>query len=78
MPMNALKQTVFTLSNINPSGLYSVQQVADILGVTSKTVRRWIDKGKVLAVRPGPCSTRIPGHVVANLIGHTTESEEVR
>lgn len=76
--MNIVEQAIFTLGNINPSGLYSVQQVADILGVTSKTVRRWIDKGKVIAVRPGPCSTRIPGHVVATLIGHTTESKEVR
>lgn len=76
--MNIIDQTAFVLTNINPSALYSVQQVADMLGVTSKTVRRWIDKGKVMAVRPGPCSTRIPGHVVATLIGPNTESKEVR
>lgn len=76
--MDIIEQTAFVLSNINPSTLYSVQQVADMLGVTSRTVRRWVNKGRVMAVRPGPCSTRIPGHVVTNLLEHNNRAEEVR
>ena len=76
--MNANEQAISTPTNIDPASFYTAQQVADLLGVTSKTVRTWINNGQLIAVRPGPRSTRIPGHVVANLIGHTTEFKEVR
>lgn len=76
--MKLFKEAVSTPTSIDPTRFYTAQQVADLLGVTSKTVRTWINSGQLIAVRPGPRSTRVPGHVVANLIGLTTESEEVR
>lgn len=76
--MKLFKEAVSTPTNIDPARFYTAQQVADLLGVTSKTVRTWIHNGQLIAVRPGPRSTRVPGHVVADLIGRPTESKEVR
>lgn len=73
-----ITQTIFALGNVEAARLYTINQVAAVLNVSTKTVRRWIDSGKLIAVRPGPRSMRIPGHAVAKLIGHTTDSKEVR
>lgn len=76
--MNVIEQDISTPTSIDPARFYTAQQVADLVGVTSKTVRTWINNGQLIAVRPGPRSTRISGHVVATLIGHNAESKEVR
>lgn len=65
-----ITQAIFTLGNVEAARLYTVNQVAEILGVSTKTIRRWIDSGNLSALRPGPRSMRIPGHLVAKLLGH--------
>lgn len=42
-----------------PEGI-SVNQTADILGVSVVTVRRWIRRGWIKAYRVGPVLIRIP------------------
>ena len=71
-------QTIFVLGNIEAARLYTINQVAAILGVSTKTIRRWIDSGKLIAVRPGPRSMRIPGHVVTQLLEQNEGVEESR
>jgi molybdopterin-binding protein len=44
-----------------------ISEVAELLGVSDDTVRRWIDSGKLTAsTGPGPAT--IPGHQVAALM----------
>ncbi len=38
---------------IVPKAFYSVAEVADLLGVNKRTIRRWIDQGKLVAHRFG-------------------------
>jgi excisionase family DNA binding protein len=40
--------------------LLTVREVADRLAVHPDTVRRWVDKGAVAAVRVGPAGTDKP------------------
>jgi excisionase family DNA binding protein len=44
------------------SGFLTVAHVADELGVSTRTVQRWIDRGELPAVR-------LPGGSVASLVG---------
>lgn len=76
--MELFNQAVFAMTNVEHARFYSVKHVADIVGVSTKTVRRWIDSGKLIAVRPGPRSMRIPGHVVAELLEQHNATEGVR
>lgn len=49
--------------------LLSVSEVADRLGVSYETVRRWIRKGALEALTVGPTKTlRVPESAVAALI----------
>jgi len=68
--MDYVEQAVLAPHNIESSRLYTAQQVADLLGVTSKTVRTWINNGQLIALRPGPRSTRIAGCSILQILGH--------
>ena len=49
--------------------LYSISEVAIRIGVSYETLRRWIEKGAVEAVRVGPDGTiRIPERTLQTLI----------
>lgn len=79
MELNSdITQAIFALGNVEAARLYTINQVAAILSVSTKTVRRWIDSGKLIAVRPGPRSMRIPGHVVSQLLEQNNGVEESR
>ncbi len=44
------------MTNSNATGakpFYSVEEVADLLGVNKRTIRRWIDQGNLVAHRFG-------------------------
>jgi excisionase family DNA binding protein len=49
--------------------LYSVVEAADHLGVSTKTVRRWIASGHLSAQRVGPRLIRIPSASITELTG---------
>lgn len=67
--MELFNQALFAMTNVEHARFYSVNHVADIVGVSTKTVRRWIESGKLIAVRPGPRSMRIPGHAIEAILG---------
>jgi molybdopterin-binding protein len=46
--------------------LYRIAEIAELLGVSDDTVRRWIDTGR-LAPADGDGPTRVPGTEVARL-----------
>lgn len=41
------------MANDKDGDLLSVRQVAELFGLTEKTIRRWISKGVLPATRPG-------------------------
>ena len=46
---------------------YSVAYTATTLGISERTVRRWIDAGRLDAIRIGPRLWRIPAESLAAL-----------
>lgn len=46
----------------------SIAQTADALGVSERSVRRWIDAGRITAVRIGPKLLRVPAESLAAFI----------
>mgnify|MGYP002724193478 FL=1 len=51
-----------------PSALWSIRQTSKYLGVSDKTVRRWISSGKLAAVRAGRQIRIEPSAVTAYLV----------
>ena len=49
--------------------LLTIQEVAEILSVGERTVRRWIAEGELDALRVGPRNVRIPVASVERLVG---------
>jgi excisionase family DNA binding protein len=47
---------------------YTVQEVADLLGLHEHTIRRWIKAGQLPAIRPGTRAWRIRASVVEALM----------
>ena len=55
-PGETFGQPSFDVNKMNrPKRLYTVRQVAEIAGVSIRTIRRWIDRGKLPTRQPsGP------------------------
>lgn len=62
----------FEPSNTTQSNtLLSPEQVANILGISSFTVRRWIRNERLEAIRIGPKMLRIPDYAVLAILKKT-------
>lgn len=71
MPVTKTKTSGRASRHPEPICLYSVTEVAEQCGVSEKTVRRLIEKGKLRSVRVGR-SVRIPH---AELLGHLNRAQ---
>lgn len=52
---------------------YTVREVAELLRVSSQTIYRWIEEGRIEAVRVGPKVFRIPKDSLDTAIRNATE-----
>ena len=61
--------------------LYAIKEVAIILGVSVKTVSRWVSEGKLIAYRLGDgpkAPVRIHGRTVLNLLKKVSKITQKR
>jgi excisionase family DNA binding protein len=56
---------------MNETNYFTVRQVAVKLGFSEKTLRNWIDSGRLAAVRVGPHSLRIPESALTSLLSRS-------
>jgi excisionase family DNA binding protein len=52
--------------------LYTVKEVASLLGKHEKTVRKWLKQGKLKYYRPTPRSTYVTKEQLAEFLSHRT------
>src|ERR1700737_2935245 len=64
------------LVTVKAMGLYRIGQVAELLGVSVDTVRRWVDAGRLPAERTNGGRRLIDGAQLARFVTETSESQE--
>lgn len=69
MAWNANNVTIMTRKpEPQPRRAYRVSEVAEMLGVTPKTIYRWIDKGLLKGVRVRGMNVMIPAPAVEKML----------
>lgn len=52
----------------------SLQDIADELGISDRTVRRWIATGRLKAIQPSPRVIRVEASELDRFLGLSTEA----
>ena len=56
--------------------MYSIQETAKVLRMSTKTVRRYIQQGLLSVLKSGPRSVVVPESVLRGFMRPTVEEEE--